>query len=229
MFRRVISTTGLLVTLLLPLATTGCGGGDKEVKHSSLKPGEMPMGGKWAGVYYSQVYGYLHLTEQGGAVTGAWRNTAGDKWGELAGEADGRLLKFEWNEHTIGAIGAGADSSGKGVFLYKVSKENEPHEIQGQWGLGENECCEEWDAVKQMNRDPDPKSVRPDEIEGRVSGGGWDDEEGGGDEGGGDDEGDEGGGDEGGGDEGGGDEGGGDDEGGATGQPSDDGDMYEGL
>src|SRR5690606_4134638 len=79
---------------------------------------------------------------------------------------------------TIGAIGAGADRSGKGVFLYTIPKENEPHEIIGEWGLGENECCGKWEAVKQMNMEPDPKSVRPDEIEGRVSGGGWDDEEG---------------------------------------------------
>lgn len=179
MFSRPIAKVSLLLSLLLPLSSVGCGGDEKEVKHSTLKPGEMPMGGKWSGVYYSQVYGYLHLTEQGNAVTGAWRNAAGDKWGELAGEADGRLLRYEWNEHTIGAIGAGADRKGKGVFLYKIPKENEPHEIVGEWGLGESECCGKWDAVKQMNMDPDPKSVRPDEIEGRVSGGGWDDEGGG--------------------------------------------------
>ena len=198
MFSRPLAKMSLVLSLCLPLAAMGCGAGDKEVKHSTLKPGEMPMGGKWAGVYYSQVYGYLHLTEQGNAVTGAWRNTAGDKWGELAGEADGRILKYEWSEHTIGAIGAGADRSGKGVFLYAIPKENEPHEIKGEWGLGENECCGKWEAVKQMNMEPDPKSVRPDEIEGRVSGGGWDDEEGGGegegDSGGDEDSGDEGGG-----------------------------------
>ncbi len=182
MFSRRICNLSLVVSLLVPMAALGCGGSDKEVKHSTLKPGEMPMGGKWPGVYYSQVYGYLHLTEQGNAVTGAWRNAAGDKWGELAGEADGRLLHYEWSEHTIGAIGAGADRSGKGVFLYKIPKENEPHEIVGQWGLGDNECCGKWDAVKQMNMEPDPKSVRPDEIEGRVSGGGWDDDGSGSDE-----------------------------------------------
>lgn len=176
MFCRPIVKASLLLSLLLPLTSTGCAGDEKEVKHSTLKAGEMPMGGKWSGVYFSQVYGYLHLTEQGNAVTGAWRNAAGDKWGELAGEADGRLLKFEWTEHTIGAIGAGADRSGKGVFLYKIPNEKEPHEIVGEWGLGDNECCGKWDAVKQMNMEPDPKSVRPDEIEGRVSGGGWDDD-----------------------------------------------------
>jgi hypothetical protein len=210
MFRRSLATTGLFLSLLVPLTTLGCGGSDKDVKHATLKPGEMPVGGKWSGVFYSQVYGYLHMTEQGGAVTGAWRNTAGDKWGELAGETDGRLLKFEWTEHTIGAIGANADSSGKGVFLYKIPNEGEPHEIEGQWGLGDNSCCSKWDAVKQMNMEPDPKSVRPDEIEGRVSGGGWDDEEGGGEEP--DDSGDE----EGGGEN----EGGDDEEGGETGVPA---------
>lgn len=184
MFTGPIAKLSLLLSLTLPLVTLGCAGDDKQVKHSTLKKGEMPMGGKWSGVYYSQVYGYLHLTEQGNAVTGAWRNAAGDKWGELAGEADGRLLKYEWTEHTIGAIGAQADRSGKGVFLYKIPNEGEPHELAGEWGLGDNECCGKWDAVKQMNMEPDPKSVRPDEIEGRVSGGGWDDDgSGGGDEG----------------------------------------------
>lgn len=188
MFSRPLAKMSLVLSLCLPLAALGCGGDDKEVKHSTLKPGEMPMGGKWSGVYYSQVYGYLHMTEQGNAVTGAWRNAAGDKWGELAGEADGRLLKYEWSEHTIGGIGAAADRSGKGVFIYTIPKENEPHEIVGEWGLGENECCGKWEAVKQMNMEPDPKSVRPDEIEGRVSGGGWDEEGGGEGDGGGDED-----------------------------------------
>lgn len=46
--------------------------------------------------------------------------------------------------------------------------------IKGEWGLGENEAGHTWEALKQMNMDPDPKSVRPNEMESRVGATGFD-------------------------------------------------------
>lgn len=161
--------TSLVVAFVLPLALAACGG-TKDVKHANVKAGPMPEGGEWAGVYYSQLYGYLHLLADGSAANGAWRTTAGDSFGELHGELDGNLLKYTWQERMIGAVGADANRKGSGYFVYTIPNAGEAHEIVGEWGLGDENAGNEWRAVKQKNMQPNPASVKPDEIEGRVTG-----------------------------------------------------------
>ena len=135
----------------------------------------MPAGGEWQGVYFSPLYGYLHILVDGKAANGAWRTAAGDAFGEMHGEVDGNLMKYEWKERRIGAVGADAVKKGHGYFVYSIPKAGEAHEIKGEWGLGEDEAGNSWQAVKQKNMPPDLKSVQPDEYEGHVTGGGWDD------------------------------------------------------
>ncbi len=175
---RALIRSSLVLALFVPL-TVACGGSGKEVKTIVDVPaGRMPEGGEWRGVYYSQLYGFLHLTESGDSITGAWRTTAGDKWGELFGEVEGDVLNYTWKEHTIGAVGPNATSEGSGYFRYTIPKEGEAHEIKGEWGLGEENAGHSWAAIKQTNREPDPKSVRPSELENRVGAEGWDDSKG---------------------------------------------------
>lgn len=159
----------LVMALALPLALSACGG-TKEAKNANVKAGSMPEGGEWPGVYYSQLYGYLHILADGSSANGAWRTTAGDSFGELNGELDGNLLKYSWQERRIGAVGADANRKGQGYFVYTIPKAGEAHEIVGEWGLGEENAGNQWRAVKQKNMQPNPDSVKPDEIEGRVTG-----------------------------------------------------------
>lgn len=170
----------LVAAVAIGFTAVGCAGSSSEPQMANIKAGSMPAGGDWQGVYYSQTYGMLHLLTEGDNVNGAWRTTAGDAWGELFGKTDGDVLRYSWTEHKIGQIGEGATRSGKGYFRYVVPKGNEPHEIVGEWGLGESEAGNPWSAIKQNNVEPDPSSVKPDEIEGRFQGGGWDQEQGGG-------------------------------------------------
>ena len=167
----------LLSALVLPSAfsLTACGNG-KEVKHAQIKVGEMPANAEWQGVYYSPTYGYLHLLVDGKTAQGAWRTGGGDAYGELQGEVDGDVLRYSWTQHKIGQIGAEAQSNGKGYFKYSIPKEGEAHKIGGEWGLGESDAGNPWEAVKQTNMQPNPDSVKPDEIEGKVNAGGWDDD-----------------------------------------------------
>lgn len=164
---------GVALSAPMVLGVVACGG-EPEVKHATVKPGELPAGGEWQGVYFSPLYGYLHIVTDGKAVNGAWRTAAGDAFGELHGETDGNVMKYEWKERRIGAVGADAVKKGHGYFVYSAPKEGEAHEIKGEWGLGDNEAGNSWQAVKQKNMPPDIKSVQPDEYEGRVTGGGWD-------------------------------------------------------
>jgi len=165
---------GVLLALSASLpGVVACGGGQK--KSSSIpKAGEMPEGGNWTGVYFSSTYGYLHLVGESGAVSGKWRNAAGDKWGQMSGEVNGNLFKFEWHETKIGLVGPSATTNGRGYFVYSRPKgENVNDEIHGEWGLGDQFTGVTWDATKQRNMTPDPDSVVPDETQ-RLEGGGWD-------------------------------------------------------
>ena len=172
----------LALTAPFALGAVACGPGADEPKHATVKAGEMPSGGEWQGVYFSPLYGYLHIVADGKAVNGGWRTAAGDAFGELHGETDGNLLRYEWKERRIGAVGADAVKKGKGYFVYMIPKAGEAHEVHGEWGLGESDAGSKWQAVKQKNMPPDLKAVQPDEYEGRVTGGGWDQGESGGDE-----------------------------------------------
>lgn len=176
MFAKTWMRSALCAGLVLTAASgvTACGGSGPEAKHAQVSAGAMPAGGSWQGVYYNQVYGFLHITDTNNAVQGAWRNTNGDKWGELFGEIEGDLLTFTWKEHKIGVVGPNATSEGKGYFKYVVPKEGEAHELRGEWGLGESNSGHSWNCVKQLNQEADPKSVRPDEMESRVGAEGFD-------------------------------------------------------
>ena len=136
--------SGLVFTAAL--STVACGGGQQtDVKTAQVQAGTMPDGGTWEGVYYNQTYGFLHLTVSNGAAQGAWRTTAGDKWGEMYGEIEGDLLRFSWTEHKVGVVGPQAKSEGKGYFLYRIPKEGEAHTLKGEWGLGESDAGHTWD------------------------------------------------------------------------------------
>jgi hypothetical protein len=133
---------------------------------ANVKAGDLPPAGDWSGVFYSPLYGHLHIVKEGNSASGKWRTTGGDKWGELHGEVTGDLLKFKWVEHKIGMVGPGSTTEGRGYFKYIVpAEENANHEIKGQWGLGRSEVGNSWEAVRQRNMLPDLGSVRPDETE----------------------------------------------------------------
>ena len=147
---------------------SGCAGStdEPEVLKANVKAGDMPAGGDWTGVYYSPTYGHLHLIKSGNTASGAWRTASGDKFGELNGEVNGDLLRYEWTERTIGMVGPSSESHGKGYFKYIVPPgDNVEHEIKGEWGLNDSDAGNPWEAIKQRNMIPDPKSVKPDETQ----------------------------------------------------------------
>lgn len=133
---------------------------------ANVKAGDLAPPGDWSGVFYSPLYGHLHLVKEGNSVSGKWRTTNGDKWGELHGEVTGDLLKFKWVEHKIGMVGPGATTEGRGYFKYYVpAEENANHEIKGEWGFDRSEVGNRWEAIRQRNMLPDLASVSPDETE----------------------------------------------------------------
>lgn len=170
----VSALAGLAQATLAGGALSGCSGGPGAPKLANVKAGEMPSGGDWTGVYYSQFIGYIHLITQGSTVSGKWIRPVKDRWGELHGETDGNLLKFSYTEYTVGAVGPNSSHSGKGYFLYtRPEGTNVDDVIDGQIGKDQDEVGDAVNAVKQRNVTPDLDSIGGTGAT-DIGGGDWD-------------------------------------------------------
>lgn len=158
--RCTLSTLAFAGILALTPLAAGCGGGGGEAKVAHVQPGDMPSGATWTGVYFSPLFGYLHVVQEGNHLNGKWIRPVKDRWGEMHGELTGDLLHFTWTEHVIGAIGPHSAKTGKGYFKYKrPSGDNVDDTIVGEIGEGQDEVGLPWDAIKQRNVNPDLDSI----------------------------------------------------------------------
>lgn len=172
---RRFTIVALAVLVTAPLSSLGCSS-TQGPKTAKVQAGDMPDGADWSGVYYSELYGYLHIVQDGNVVSGKWLRPVKDRWGELHGQATGDLIKFSWTEHTIGSVGPTSNKTGKGYFKYKrPAGDNTDDTIVGQIGVGSDETGQPWDAVKQRNVNPDLGSIGGTGAM-DVGGGDWDNE-----------------------------------------------------
>jgi hypothetical protein len=172
--RRVWAAALASALLAAPLAVTGCSGGSGEPKLANVQSGEMPSGAGWKGVYYSELYGYLHIVQDGNKIVGKWQRPSKDRWGELKGEVAGDLLKFEWKEHVVGLVGPNATRVGRGYFKYKRPPgDNVDDTIVGEIGRERDEVGDAWDAIKQRRMEPDLASIGGTGAA-DIGGGDWD-------------------------------------------------------
>ena len=150
----------LLVACIVGLSFVGgCGGPEAKVAH--VTPQNMPDGQEWDGVYFHQVYGYLHLKGQDQNVVGKWQRTDKSAWGTLSGTKNGNVLHFQWKETKYGMVGPSATQQGRGYFVYTVGKDDIAN-LTGEYGLGQDEVGSEWNAIKQMRMNPDLNSITGD-------------------------------------------------------------------
>ncbi len=164
----------LLAALLLPALALGCGPDKQPAKVAKVKPKPMPDGAEWTGVYYSALFGELHMVQEGNLVNGKWVRPVKGRWGKLQGNADSNVLKFDWDEYVDGLIGPNSKKSGKGYFVYsRPEGDNVDDVIEGQVGRGDDELGVEWKAVKQRNVDPKLDSIGGVGAS-EVGGGDWD-------------------------------------------------------
>ena len=163
-----------LVLLVLGLLALGCSGSGTTGKTANVKSGPMPDGASWTGVYYSPLYGWLHLVEDGNLVNGKWLRPRRDRWGQLQGNVEGNLLRFDWKEYEIGLVTPNATKSGKGYLVYsRPEGENVDDKVEGELGKGLDEVGMPWDGVKQRNVKPDLESIGGTGAS-DIGGGDWD-------------------------------------------------------
>ncbi len=156
------SATVCVLVASASFAVTACGDSNNP-KTAHIKPGEMPEGEQWTGVYYHPVFGELHMQEEGTNIVGAWRRGDQSAWGELSGTFQGNVFHYRWKEHKTGGMGLtkAGTITGRGYFVYKLDDEKRPV-LKGEYGLNDEEVGSDWSCVKQTRRTPDLKSVRGD-------------------------------------------------------------------
>jgi hypothetical protein len=134
---------------LLSLAGA-CGGSGS----ADIKPGPMPDNGTFSGVYFSPQYGEMHLVQNGSAVVGKYKQD--EREGQIQGEANGNLLRFEWTEYKAMVSNRPQITRGHGYFRYMVDAGNGDHLLKGRWGLNDDDTAGgDWNAYKSKSREPD--------------------------------------------------------------------------
>ncbi|MBN2341453.1 MAG: hypothetical protein JXX29_07270 [Deltaproteobacteria bacterium] len=139
----------LSVWVALVILAAACGGSEV---YKRLSAGSMPEMGAWDGVYYSEAYGRMELTENGTNVVGLYE---GERYkGKIEGIAEGDLLNFKWTQWNEDLNGKTRETTGHGYFRYTVVDEGTPeksrlvHWAKGEWGYLEDNAGHAWEAVK---------------------------------------------------------------------------------
>lgn len=173
--RALVSTLVMTLSVVSVGALVGgCGDSKPAAKAASIKAGEMPAGGSWTGVFYSPLFGNLHLIAQGDKVQGKWQRPRKGQWGELKGELDGDVLRFSYSEYVDGLVGPNSKRSGHGYFKYsRPPGENVDDRLEGEIGRGDDEVGIPWNAIKQRNVKPDLASIGGADTS-DIGGGDWD-------------------------------------------------------
>jgi hypothetical protein len=162
--------------LSLGATAAGCKKGGADGKTANVKPGSMPADAEWNGVYYSPLFGHLHLVTQGNLVEGRWQRPRKGQWGKLQGNVDGNLLRFDWEEYIDGLVGPNSKKTGKGYLVYRRPEgDNVDDVIEGEVGRDNDEVGTPWEAIKQRNEKPNLESIGGSGAT-EVGGGEWDSE-----------------------------------------------------
>lgn len=142
---------GVLFAGLMCAASLACAACGKSVPE--IKAGNMPDGGNFSGVYFSQQYGTMNLVQNGNAVVGEYSSDM--RSGKIQGEVQGDLLRFEWTEAKAMVSNRAQETKGHGYFRYMVDPANGQHLIKGEWGLGDAQVGGgPWSGYKAKGKEP---------------------------------------------------------------------------
>jgi len=126
----------------------GCGSDRPEIKSVP-----MPEDGSFTGVFFSPLYGEMHMIQNGSTVRGEY--TKDERTGKITGEADGNVMRFEWVEAKAMISNRPTETRGHGYFQYVVDPGNGDHLLKGRWGLDDDDYGGgEWNAYKAKKREP---------------------------------------------------------------------------
>lgn len=138
------------IWLVFVALLVGCGGNEG---YKKLVAGQLPDMGNWDGVYYSDAYGRMELSDNGnGTIVGLYE---GERFhGKIEGTAEGDLLNFKWTQWNEDLNGKSRETKGQGYFRYVIKEEGTmeksrpTHYIEGEWGYLDANSGNTWSCVK---------------------------------------------------------------------------------
>lgn len=146
MKKKLISVSFLVAFVVL---ATGCGHGEGYIKVVS---GDMPQMGNWDGVYFSEAYGRMELSQNGDVVVGLYE---GERYrGKIEGKPDGDVLHFKWTQWNEDLNGKTRETNGHGYFRYVIveegtaQKSRPTHYVKGEWGYLAANSGHKWEAIR---------------------------------------------------------------------------------
>jgi len=132
---------------LLLAAVFACGGSQKP------RPGPLPTGASFYGVWQSPQYGNMHLCQSGNQVIGDY--VKNERAGRIQGTVDGDLLIFQWEDRRELVAGKPQVRRGRGYFRIQIGEDGDQY-LQGEWGMDEDLAGGgPWNAVKLRRGEPD--------------------------------------------------------------------------
>ncbi|MDD5305749.1 MAG: hypothetical protein PHU25_00370 [Deltaproteobacteria bacterium] len=136
-----------LIAIVVMAAGLAAGCGGAMAGKSTFKPGPMPEGGSFDGVWMTD-FGRMELTETGGNVTGLYEGEM--RYGRIEGHVNGDLLYFKWTQWDERLRGKPRETNGHGVYKYAIEqvKDHKKHKIVGEWGFGDSEVGNVWNGNK---------------------------------------------------------------------------------
>jgi hypothetical protein len=128
-------------------AILGCGGSHKP------KPGPLPQGATFYGVWESPQYGNMHLCQSGDQVIGDY--VKHERAGRIQGAVNGDLLIFQWEDRRELVEGKPQVRRGRGYFRIEIGEDGDQY-IRGEWGMEDDVSGGgPWNAVKLRRGEPD--------------------------------------------------------------------------
>ncbi|MBW2225570.1 MAG: hypothetical protein JRF54_15530 [Deltaproteobacteria bacterium] len=125
----------------------GCGGAQKP------KPGPLPEGASFYGVWQSPQYGNMHLCQSGKQVIGDY--VKHERAGRIQGDVDGDLLVFQWEDRRELVSGKPQIRRGRAYFRIEIGEDGDTY-VKGEWGMDEDlSGGGPWNAVKLRRGEPD--------------------------------------------------------------------------
>ena len=126
--------------------TLGCAG------TPAVRPGPLPAGASFEGVWQSPQYGRMELCRAGQATFGTYAKD--DRRGRIFGTVEGDLMRFRWSEERALVPSHPQQASGRGRFRLEVGQDGDQY-LVGVWGLDAHESGGgPWNAVKLRHTAP---------------------------------------------------------------------------
>lgn len=163
-----MSAKYIVVALFLGIML-GCGGTQKP------KPGPMPQGAAFYGVWQSPQYGNMHICQSGTQVIGDY--VKHERSGRIQGAIEGDLLTYQWNDTRELIAGHPKVGRGHGYFRIEIGEDGDQY-LKGEWGLDDEYAGGgPRNAVKMRRGEPDRCTGEDEGLNVEEAPHPWDEEE----------------------------------------------------